>query len=478
MKRAAIYARVSTLHQSETSIDTQIETCKKFCDSQNFKVIDIFSDKESGAKTDRVNFSQMIHNALEGKYDVIVIDKFDRFYRNDVEDRITTRRLEEKGVLVLSATEGVDVSSPTGRLMRWMISDINAFYRDNLRSEIKRKTLTVVRRGYWVGGNPAYGYKTVQVRDKEGRKRKKVVINEKEAEVVRFIYDLADKGFSHKEIARKLNEKGFKPRKNDLWSVSSVWDILRRHYYDGTLTYNLGRKGNPRVKRDDTIFVPNAIPSIVSPEQFKRVRAKFSDYHPRRTSNHHIFKGLVKCGDCGANMVSQGNRYVCSAWAVGHSVKFVGITEKKLLQYVIGYIDHEILGNPTNGDFAKLARQASKELAKKDEHLKKRIERLSKKKISLQAQIDNIIDAISKGVLVDQLQEKADELEDELKNIDYQIQNIRNNAQLIISPEELKARWRELKKGLFQPEKQESVIRALVKEIIVYPSKYIKIIER
>ena len=478
MKRAAIYARVSTLHQSETSIETQIETCKKFCESQNFKIIDIFFDKESGAKTDRANFSQMIQNALEGKYDVIVIDKFDRFFRNDVEDRITTRHLEENGVLVLSATEGVDVSSPTGRLMRWMISDINAFYRDNLRSEIKRKTLAVVRRGYWVGGNPAYGYKTVEVKDKEGRKRKKVVINEEEAEIVRLIYDLADKGFSHKEITRQLNEKGFKPRKNDLWSVSSVWDILRRHYYDGTLTYNLGRKGNSRAKRDDAVFVPNAIPAIVPPDQFKRVRAKFSTYHPRETSNHHILRGLVKCGDCGANMVSQGNRYVCSAWAVGHPVKFVGIAEKKLLQYVIGYVDHEILGNPTDEDFVKLARQASKEAAKKDQHLKKRIEQLSKKKEAIQAQIDNIIDAISKGVLVDQLQERADELENKLKNIEYQIKNIHNNTQLIVSPEELKARWQELKNGLLQPDRQEDVIRTLVKEIIVYPSKYIKIIER
>ncbi len=72
MKRAVIYARVSTFHQSETSIETQIETCKKFCQEHDFVVVDIFQDKQSGGKADRAGLTEMIEHALNNEYDMIV----------------------------------------------------------------------------------------------------------------------------------------------------------------------------------------------------------------------------------------------------------------------------------------------------------------------------------------------------------------------------------------------------------------------
>ncbi len=244
MKRAAAYARVSSDHQSETSIETQLKTIREFCKSHNIAVIDEYFEKQSGADSlnERKEFTKMIEKALNGAYDLVVVDKFDRFFRNDVEDRIVTRRLEEKGVLVLSATEGVDVSSPTGRLMRWIISDINSFYRDNLRSEIQRKVIAVAKKGYWLGGKPPLGYKLKEVVDSEGRHRKKLALDENEAPIIRFIFEQFNSGMSYRKVAQALNEKGVKTRRGKEFNANSVYEIICNPRYFGANVYNRGKK--------------------------------------------------------------------------------------------------------------------------------------------------------------------------------------------------------------------------------------------
>jgi len=77
----------------------------------------------------------MIAKAIDGEYDVIVVEKFDRFFRDDIEDRRYTRMLEAKGVLVVSALEGIDTSSASGKLLRWILSDINWFQREYMKEE-------------------------------------------------------------------------------------------------------------------------------------------------------------------------------------------------------------------------------------------------------------------------------------------------------------------------------------------------------
>ncbi len=74
MKRAAAYARVSSDHQSETNIETQFEIIENFAQNGGLKVVKKYYDKitASGAK-ERPNFSEMISEAFEKKFDVILV---------------------------------------------------------------------------------------------------------------------------------------------------------------------------------------------------------------------------------------------------------------------------------------------------------------------------------------------------------------------------------------------------------------------
>ena len=86
MKRAAAYARVSTNKQSDTSIETQFEVIENFARNGGLKIYKKYSDKitASGAK-ERPEFSQMIADAFAKKFDLILVYKYDRFIRDEIE---------------------------------------------------------------------------------------------------------------------------------------------------------------------------------------------------------------------------------------------------------------------------------------------------------------------------------------------------------------------------------------------------------
>ena len=142
MKKAVAYARVSTQHQSkETSIEAQLELIREFAKQRGIQIVDEFYDKDSGGKASRENFDKMIKNALEGKYDLIIVDKFDRFFREGVEDQRLTKILESRGVHVIAVLEPVDPSTPAGWFARWIFSGMYEMQRRYIAEETKRKIL-------------------------------------------------------------------------------------------------------------------------------------------------------------------------------------------------------------------------------------------------------------------------------------------------------------------------------------------------
>lgn len=115
------YIRVSTIEQNE---GRQVEMMKSYnIDKQ-------FIEKLSGKDMDRPQLALMMDYAREG--DTIYIESFSRLARNtkDLLDIIET--LNNKGVKVVSLKEGLDTSTPSGKLMLTMIGAIATFERENM----------------------------------------------------------------------------------------------------------------------------------------------------------------------------------------------------------------------------------------------------------------------------------------------------------------------------------------------------------
>lgn len=115
------YIRVSTVEQCE---ERQVEAMKAY------PIEKTFSEKVSGKTANRPKLREMLDFVREG--DVVHVHDFSRLARNtkDLLDIVDT--LTEKGVALVSNKEGIDTSTPAGRLMLTMIGAIAEFERVNL----------------------------------------------------------------------------------------------------------------------------------------------------------------------------------------------------------------------------------------------------------------------------------------------------------------------------------------------------------
>lgn len=113
------YARVSTLHQE---LEAQLQALKKEgCDK-------IYSDKFTGTKTDRPEFSKLLQQLQEG--DTLVVTKLDRFARTTADGINTIKNLFERGIKVHVLNMGLVEDTPTGRLILNVMLAFAEFERD------------------------------------------------------------------------------------------------------------------------------------------------------------------------------------------------------------------------------------------------------------------------------------------------------------------------------------------------------------
>ena len=474
LKRAAIYARVSTLHQSETSIEVQFAACEKFCEEQGFEIVAKFFDKQTGKASDRMGLQKVLDMGRRHEIDAIVVDKYDRFYRDSIEDQIATRELEKHGVLVLSASERIDPKTATGRFSRNIISAVNQYIRENIREEVMRKTDQVAKKGYWLGGLPPFGYNLKEIKDPEAqRKRKVLVINEQEAPIVRMIFEMYASGHSYSEILDKLNSMGVKTRLGNPWSKNSLYELFRREEYVGVYTYKVGTKHSSHFHRDDTIRIDGAVPPIVSKEVFAKVRARYGQ-RIRKQQREYILRGIIFCGDCGSPMNGNSGLYECSRWRRRRDVPYVGISQHRVEKDALDYVE-KLIDEMNDTDFDVLAKKLNAEMAKQDEMRQKKILDLVQEKNQIEKEIENVVDAITKGILVERLQQKAQKLDEKLKKIEESLKELSQNINYV-NADELKKFWGELKEKL--KENKREVLLALIEKIIVYPGGKAIIIPR
>ena len=81
--RAVIYARYSSENQREESIEGQIRECTAFAEKNGITILKHYIDRAYSAKTDnRPEFQRMIQDCNEKLFDIILVWKLDRFFRN------------------------------------------------------------------------------------------------------------------------------------------------------------------------------------------------------------------------------------------------------------------------------------------------------------------------------------------------------------------------------------------------------------
>ena len=323
--KTAVYVRLSA-EKDETrdrkTLINQRNLIKNFVDQQiEMEIYDIYMDDEiSGTTFDRPEFERMMSDMRAGRINCIVVKDLSRLGRDYVETgNLVERVFPMMCVRFVAITDNYDSSKKDADLMVAVTNIANDLYAKDISKKIYSCKHEAMEKGI-PAGNVAYGYKVVLDENKV-----RVVVEDKEAaDVVRWIFNEAEKGVLQSVIAEKLNAEHiltpsqYRVRNNKekleklsgvKWTVDTLSQILKNEVYIGKYVTGKDRvclyrheKRHMTSKDEWNVFENHHIP-LVTKEQFYAVQKnKRKALKPAKKQTVNMLKGKITCGCCGSSI--------------------------------------------------------------------------------------------------------------------------------------------------------------------------------
>jgi DNA invertase Pin-like site-specific DNA recombinase len=131
--RAAIYARVST---SDQTVDNQLLELRRYIEARGWNAVNEYIDVMSGAKDRRPGLDDLVRDARRRKFDAVIVWKLDRLGRSLRHLVLLMEELQQLGVALVSLGEGLDLSTPAGRLQAGLLAVVASFERERIRERV------------------------------------------------------------------------------------------------------------------------------------------------------------------------------------------------------------------------------------------------------------------------------------------------------------------------------------------------------
>jgi len=298
MKRAVIYARYSSSNQSEQSIEGQIRVCSDYAKAKGLTIVGEYVDRGISGRTDnRPEFQRLMTDCNKKLFDAIIVYRTDRFARNKYDSAIYKRQVRKANVELHYAAEHIP-DGPEGIILESLMEGLAEYYSAELSQKVRRGIHESALKAKSTGGNIALGYKIAA--------DKSFIIDEKEAEAVKIIFDMFVSQKPNAEICAYLNSIGIKTRRGNHFTKNAIPNIIKNEKYIGV--YKCG-----------DVRIENAVPSIISKEVFLKAQIENTR---RRTSKqavlpraNYLLSGKLFCGHCKKKMTGvsgtgkQGNKF-------------------------------------------------------------------------------------------------------------------------------------------------------------------------
>jgi len=334
--KAIIVARVSTEEQKENSPDAQLFRMQSYCERNDFTIIETFSFVESAYKTKRDEFDKILE-CINGAKEKIAVcfDKVDRLSRNIFDKRVAL--LYEKAILnevelhFVSDGQVINDKMNAGDKFAFgMKLGLSKYYSDAISDNVKRVFEQKRRNGEWTG-RVRLGYLNVPL-DESKRLRKGIIIDPERGFLVQKMFEMYATGnYSVRAIRLKMEELGLRTLKGYVPTKSGIDYLLKDSFYCGVaMTKKYGT------------YVHN-YPRLISRELFDKCQEVVKERHQSHTkilSQDFIFKGLLKCQNCGCTITAErkiknGKTFVYYSCTNGKGIcNRVYINEKDLLKPV------------------------------------------------------------------------------------------------------------------------------------------------
>src|SRR5216117_330802 len=186
-KRCAIYTRKSSeegLEQEFNSLQAQSEACEAYIRSQCHEGWVLARTRYddggfSGGNIERPALQRLLADIQGGRIDIIVVYKVDRLTRSLADFARLVEIFDAQGLSFVSVTQQFNTTSSMGRLTLNVLLSFAQFEREVTGERIRDKIAASKKKGMWMGGNVPLGYDL---------KDRKLVVNPREAEIIRRIY--------------------------------------------------------------------------------------------------------------------------------------------------------------------------------------------------------------------------------------------------------------------------------------------------
>ena len=331
-RRVAGYARVSTDKDEQfTSYEAQIDYYTQYIKrNPEWEFVAVYTDEGlSGLNAKkRDGFNQMVSDALAGKIDLIVTKSVSRFARNTVDSLVTVRKLKEKGVEVFFEKENILTLDSKGELL---ITIMSSLAQEESRSI--SENVTWGQRKRFSDGKVSLPYSQFLGYERGQDGIPKIV--EKEAVLVRRIYDLFMDGRTACAIAKQLTSEGIPtPAGKEKWSASTIESILTNEKYKGSAKLQksftvdfLTKTMKVNEGEISQYWVEHSHEPIIPPDDWDTVQKEFNRRRAlgRSYSCNSVFSSRIICGDCGGfyglKVWNSNSKYRRTIWQCNNKFK-------------------------------------------------------------------------------------------------------------------------------------------------------------
>lgn len=227
-KKVAIYIRVSTLDQAREgySLDAQERTLRKWCEDHKCEIYDLYADRGISGKdiSHRPDMGRLMRDAYDNKFDTVLFWALSRFTRSVSDLYRTMEVFKEHNIDMISYTESFDTCSPMGRAMTGIVGVFSQLERDIGGERVAAALAERAHQGKRTT-NHVLGY------DNDGKDS--LVVNEIEAEYVRFCFEnyLTYKNLS--EVAAICKKRGYRGKRGREPSPYAISIIISNPIYCG-----------------------------------------------------------------------------------------------------------------------------------------------------------------------------------------------------------------------------------------------------
>lgn len=407
------YIRVSTERQVEGySIEGQITQIEQYCQFNGYELVDIYADRGiSGKSMNRPELQRMLNDAKNGKLDCVMVYKTNRLARNTSDLLTIVEELHRQNVEFFSLSERMEVKNSTSKLMLQILASFSEFERNTILENIYTGQRQRALEGYYQGNLPL-GYNNIPDNKKE------LMINQHEANIVKYIFESYAKGHGYRKIANALNHKGYVTKKGNPFSISAVTYILSNPFYIGKIQFAKHKDWNDKRRKglnDKPVIAEGKHTPIISQSLWDKVQARkrqVSEKPQVHGKGTNILTGIISCPQCSAPMAASNTTNTLKDG-----------TKKRIRYYSCSNFRNKgskvCSANSVRADvIEKYVMDQILEIVKSDKVLKQVVERVNQ---------ENQVDVAALNHDIAYKQQQFDEISTKLKNL---IQTIEDNPDL------------------------------------------------